>query len=349
MAENSGISWTDHTFNPWMGCTKVSAACKNCYAERDMDHRFKRVAWGPAGTRVLTSGKNWQQPIKWNREAGATGLRKRVFCASLADVFEDWYGPITHNKGNKLFTINGEEYFAESEYPECRLLTMNDVRHRLFRLIDATPHLDWLLLTKRPKNIIRMWQDVAGDYIPEAGMMNRPSHRSNVWIGTSVENQEYAEKRMPELLKCRDLAPVLFLSCEPLLGSVDLRSLPRIWCRACDRFEPDFAWNEPSPCFRWQTDTLAMIDWVIAGGESGPEARPSHPDWFRKLRDDCIHGGIPFHFKQWGEYASVSEVAGLGEHFKFEDATVRRVGTKAAGRTLDRVLHDAFPEVQHVV
>jgi protein gp37 len=102
MAENSGISWTDNTFNPWMGCTKVSPACKFCYAERDMDHRHGKVAWGPSGTRVLTSDQNWQKPVKWNREADKSGKRLRVFCASLADVFEDWQGPIVGPHGNRI-------------------------------------------------------------------------------------------------------------------------------------------------------------------------------------------------------------------------------------------------------
>lgn len=99
MAENSGIEWTDNTFNPWMGCTKVSPACQNCYAERDFDHRYGKVNWGPKGTRVKTSDANWRKPLKWNREAEKDGGRLRVFCASLADVFgpkartaePDWY------------------------------------------------------------------------------------------------------------------------------------------------------------------------------------------------------------------------------------------------------------------
>lgn len=159
MAENSKIEWTHHTFNPWMGCTKVSPACKHCYAERDMDHRYGKVAWGPNGTRVLTSDANWTKPLKWNREAESSGVRARVFCASLADLFEDWQGPILNNKGERLWidTASATWLFASKEDSERSELarqrgveagTMNDVRQRLFALIDQTPNLDWLLLTK---------------------------------------------------------------------------------------------------------------------------------------------------------------------------------------------------------
>ena len=104
MAENSKIEWTDHTFNPWMGCTKVSPACTNCYAERDFDHRYKKVKWGPTGTRVVTSDANWRKPLKWNRDAEGLPVRHRVFCASLADVFEDWDGEMLDHNGNRLFS-----------------------------------------------------------------------------------------------------------------------------------------------------------------------------------------------------------------------------------------------------
>ncbi len=162
--ENSGISWTDHTFNPWMGCTKVSPACKNCYAERDMDHRYGKVKWGDKGTRVLTSDANWSKPLKWNRDAVKVGAhasaasvenmvsaRPRVFCASLADVFEDWEGPVLNHIGERLFIDmqgGGDVWFYATKEEidaselmrqrECRPGTLDDVRARLFRLIDST-------------------------------------------------------------------------------------------------------------------------------------------------------------------------------------------------------------------
>jgi protein gp37 len=332
MAENSGIEWTDNTFNPWMGCTKVSPACKNCYAERDFDHRYQKVKWGPSGTRVVTSDANWRKPIKWNREAGEgfatfthpteglqkTPYRARVFCASLADVFEDWNGPMHDHNGNALWVDESGFWVTDDGMPgfayRKRHVTMNDVRHRLFKLIDTTPNLDWLLLTKRPENIGRMWPTYfPGGYIAEAGSMNEEGPRPNVWLGTSVENQEYANTRIPQLMQCRDLSPVLFLSCEPLVGPVDLAESIVCgcgdhgpYCIGCDR---------------------TFIDWVITGGESGPDARPCDPEWFQSLRDQCENDGIPFHFKQWGEF----------------DKHQIRVGKKTAGRLLDGRTHDGIP------
>jgi protein gp37 len=174
------------------------------------------------------------------------------------------------------------------------MANLDRMRRRLFALIDATSNLDWLLLTKRPENILSMWPDCA---IEPCETLHSDG-RKNVWLGTSVENQEYADKRIPALIQCRDLSPVLFLSCEPLLGSLDL----------------NFVRDNPP------------IDWVIVGGESGPNARPSHPDWFRSIRDQCSAAGVPFHFKQWGEF---------DEHQK-------RVGKKAAGRLLDGEEHGHF-------
>jgi len=273
MAENSGIEWTHHTFNPWMGCMKVSPACKFCYAERDMDNRFGRVSWGPAGTRVITSKANWKKPVQWDRDAKQRGIRYRVFCASLADVFEDWTANMTNPDG------------------QLGSATMQDMRSDLFRLIDATPNLDWLLLTKRPENIRRMWEPF--DWQAVGDMPRRP----NVWLGTSVETAQYLG-RIDALKASHGLCQNLFLSMEPLLGNVSTLG-----------------------------EYLDGIDWVIAGGESGPEARPTNPDWFRSVRDQCQTNNVPFFFKQWGEF----------------DSNGKRVGKKNAGRILDGVLHDDYP------
>ena len=194
MGANSKIEWTTHTFNPWRGCQKVSAGCANSYAEA-FSRRNPAVLgqWGPDGVRVIAKDSYWQQPLKWDRQAAAAGgPRPRVFCASLADVFE--------------------------RRPE-----LVEPRGRLFRLIDATPHLDWLILTKRPENIVGMMPAYFPNYLAEAGAMNQEAVRENVWLGTSVEDQAAADERIPELLKMP--ARVVFLSCEPLLGPVD-SSLP---------------------------------------------------------------------------------------------------------------------------
>lgn len=181
--ENSAIEWTDHTFNPWMGCTKVSPGCKFCYAETMMDTRYGKVQWGPQGKRVRTSDANWRKPLAWNRAAEFAGKRARVFCASLADVFED--------KVDQAAAMTGW-------------------RAELWDLIGQTPWLDWLLLTKRPEFVGRM--------VPPEWMTGY--WPANVWIGTSVEDQRRADERIPELLMIP--ATVRFLSVEPLLGPIDI-------------------------------------------------------------------------------------------------------------------------------
>jgi protein gp37 len=228
MAENSGIEWTHHTFNPWIGCTKVSAACDHCYAEA-WDQRFNGARWGAKADRTRTSAANWRKPLSWQKHADhfmeLEGQRQRVFCASLADVFDNH----TSIKA--------------------------DWRSDLWSVIRATPSLDWLMLTKRPQNIARFLPDDWGNGY------------SNVWLGTTVENQTEADRRIPHLTAVP--ASVHFLSCEPLLGHVSL--------------------------YRY----LRELKWVIAGGESGVNFRRADPDWFRSIRDQCTEYGVPFLFKQW--------------------------------------------------
>ena len=283
--QNSAIEWTDHTFNPWWGCIKVSPGCEHCYADT-LAHRYGFDVWGPAKTtsRRMMSENYWRQPHKWNKEAAASGVRRRVFCASMADVFE--------------------------EHPQ-----VIDARARLFNLIEATPALDWLLLTKRPENINAMvpWHGGVGRY---------HGWPANVWIGTSVENQEQADKRIPHLLRVP--AAVRFLSCEPLLGAVDLP-----WCKWCG------GWGDHD-CYAVDDDSPS-IDWVIVGGESGHGARPMHPAWARGLRDQCQAAGVPFFFKQWGNHLHHTQ-AHLSPRVWTEDEARRGfkdIGKHAAGRELD--------------
>jgi len=261
MGENSKISWCDHTFNPWMGCTKVSQGCKHCYAETLMDHRYGKVKWGPAGTRVRTSAANWRKPLQWNRQAEKEGRRYKVSCASLADVFED-----------------------RAELVPWRV--------DLLKLIGQTPHLDWLLLTKRPENVLSMITD-AGELLLVTGhradgvkILRWMKHGyeyapANVWIGTSVEDQQQAINRIPALLSIS--AAVRFLSCEPLLGPVDL------WPYTIPHFAADDPRHYPH---------RDGVEWVIAGAESGKGARWMDLDWVRKIRDQCAVQCIPFFFKQ---------------------------------------------------
>lgn len=175
MGKNSKIEWTHHTFNPWWGCVKVSEACKHCYAEAWAKRVGKKV-WGPKSERRFLSDAHWRQPIAWDREAERSGERHRVFCASMADVFED-----------------------RDELIEARA--------RLGALIEATPNLDWLVLTKRPQNAVRL--------SPWAGDWPR-----NVWAGTTVELQHRADELLPFLDQIP--AAVRFISAEPLLGPLEL-------------------------------------------------------------------------------------------------------------------------------
>jgi protein gp37 len=197
MAETT-IEWTatrqlggtvlpGYTFNPWIGCAKVSPACTNCYAEVETPARVSRAKgvelWGPKAARQVTSASNWRKPLAWNRAAAEAGQRRKVFCASLADVFED--RPDLHAP-----------------------------RQRLGELIAQTPNLDWLLLTKRPENLDRL--------IVADRLWDHDNPLSIVWLGVSVEDQRYAEERIPLLLGVP--ASVRFLSCEPLLEALDLRA-----------------------------------------------------------------------------------------------------------------------------
>ncbi|MBC7981321.1 MAG: phage Gp37/Gp68 family protein [Armatimonadetes bacterium] len=278
MAKNSSIEWTHHTFNPWWGCSKVSPACNHCYAETWAKRVGKKV-WGQDAPRRFFTDNHWAEPLKWNVEAERVGERRRVFCASMSDVFE-------------------------------RRAELNPWRERLWDLIEATPHLAWLLLTKRPQNIAKMarWDSVWPD---------------NVWLGTTVENQKYAKLRLPHLLKHK--ASVRFLSCEPLLGEVDLTP----WIKAAPR------------------QGLHGIDWVIAGGESGPGARPMLPQWARVLRDQAKKSGVAFHFKQWGHWVPEEIVTDEQKKSVLDIDGIRLVGMgkKDAGRELDGDIWNGLPLV----
>lgn len=286
MGETTEIQWTDSTFNPWWGCARVSEACQHCYAE-SWAKRFG-VEWGKKAERRTFGDKHWNEPLRWNRQADAAGVRRLVFCASMADVFED--------------------------HPE-----LPPERERLWELITATPALTWQLLTKRPENIMGM--------VPEAWLDGWPS---NVWAGTTVETQRWAEERLPHLLEVP--APVRFVSCEPLFGPVDLGLQVDHRCHERDHITTD-VWFQCLDCSTedrivdWTYPDGFQIDWVIAGGESGPKAQPSNPDWFRSLRDQCEAASVPYLFKQWGEF----------------DEAGNRVGKKAAGYVLDGRTHDGIP------
>lgn len=323
MAENSAISWTRHTWNPWMGCTKISPACDGCYAEALMDKRYGKVQWGNA-PRVRTGAHTWNDPLRWQRQAEKDGDRPFVFCASLADIFDNQVDP---------------QWRADA-----------------FDVMRKTPRLVYLLLTKRPQNIIKLAEAAGG--LP-----------TNAAIGTTIEDQKRADTNLPHLLiAAAALRPAFsFASLEPLLGPIDLR-----WAISQRRL--DIASGiQTRGHFSPGMETLGRLDWVIVGGETDQgehKSRPTHPDWFRDLRDDCAATGVPFHLKQWGEWTPGENVPHTvrgrrpSAHFFadewhigetnmsdpedgwMDEPDVYRIGKKLTGRMLDGVTHDAFPEVR---
>lgn len=345
MSANTKIEWADHTFNPWVGCTKISPACDHCYAEGWAKRSGKAagVVWG--GERRRTSESNWQQPLVWNRHAEIKinawdrfrdehGLsdaemevkqgfskprRPRVFCASLADV-------------------------CDNEVPVQWRVHLLDLIHR-------TPHLDWLLLTKRIGNAQSMLSVAARNLTGGAPTWWNPEAWPNIWIGATICNQAEADRDIPKLLAVP--AAKRFLSIEPMLGPVDIGLCD------CDHGSIPAPQNVGGvTCPKCNGTGGRMVDWVIVGGESGPKARPMHPDWVRSLRDQCVTTGTPFLFKQWGKWAPFSTHAAnycplgvapdgsrVGQDDQFTDdcALMYPFGKEAAGRMLDGREWDEVP------
>ena len=309
------IEWAHFTVNFWWGCTKVSEACQFCYAENIMSRfgpkLFGSGEWGkgtPRGNRLEQATK---ELLKINRKAKRDGIRYRVFINSMSDWLDD-------------------------EVPiEYLVALLNAIR--------LCPDIDLLLLTKRPQ----LWEhriSWAGStnfqglntYLIDDwyGGNNAPE---NVWIGTTVENQARANERIPHLLKIP--AKIRFLSCEPLLGEIDLYQAGAIklsagWSPTYS--DPDNGGGAPS------AEPVGLIDWVIPGGESGRQARPSQLEWFRLLRDQSRDAGIAFLFKQWGEYGP-NWLNDDGGKMIPDSMWMDRFGKKASGRLLDGVEHNEFP------
>lgn len=335
MAENSAISWTDHTFNPWIGCTKVSPACDGCYTEALMggEGRFARVQWGAPGqgdgTRDRTAPSTWKQPKKWNREAAAAPGRTFVFCASLADVFDNAV-PI-------------------------------EWRRDLFDLIRETPNLTWLLLTKRPGNILKLFHEAIDMDSQHEPLSDYWPH--NAALMTTCEDQPRADMNIPKLLAAAAILKPAFtgVSMEPLLGPVDLTALrgeygdhhhTRDALRGTGRGWPGATIGGVS-----SSAGLPRLDWIITGGETDQgvhKARPADPAWFRSLRDQCAAAGVPFHFKQWGEWQPFmgqvpTNANPRGVHHFDQSlgaAPVFKLGKEHDPCTLDGVRHRARPEVR---
>jgi protein gp37 len=302
------IEWCDYTANFWRGCQKVSAGCANCYADAQSKRSPDVLGiWGPPGVgrRVVAAESYWRLPEQWDRKAAKDGVRRRVFCGSLMDWAEDWEGPMHASAEEPLVTGDGATWHGSHHGPGAaeRLVTMNDVRRRMFDTTKRTRNLDWLLLTKRPENVPAIAAELSGFY-------DFFAEQSQYWLGTSIEDQATADVRIPALLRIP--AAIRFLSVEPLLGPVDLEP----WLH-CDGFCP----QSPQPDGAYHFDRCPIqpdgskpkIDWVIVGSESGPNARPMNEDWVRSLRDQCQAAVVLFFYKQrteGGKKVSLPELDG---------------------------------------
>jgi len=319
VGDKTKIEWTDATWNPVTGCTKVSAGCKFCYAERD----FNRPYPGRAFTDVRTHPDRLDQPLRWRRP-------RRVFVNSMGDLF--------HDKVEDDFLDECFAVMALADKHTFQILTKRP--ERMLRYFGPSDELDGLTRDCLVEGTAqKLYFERTGENPDQWLAVHWPV--KNVWFGVSVEDQVTADERIPLLLKTP--ATVRFVSYEPALGPVDLtRSIPCGYY--CDE---SVGHVDHGP-----NGNLAGIDWVIAGGESGPQARPSDPDWFRSVRDQCQASGVPFFFKQWGEWAPVQYHHDGKAYLKisvpmpdamkpsmreivWDGANLARVGKKSAGRLLD--------------
>lgn len=297
MSAATKIEWADSTFNPVIGCTKVGPGCDNCYAEELMAHRMKVVRWGAGAARKRTSESNWKEVLRWNRQGfyecsvcGARGTIKQIGenpCPS--EEFGPIHTPIPARR--RVFCASLSDWL-DNEWPIEWLVDLLD-------LIRRTPNLDWLLLSKRIGNWRKrieeayQWCEVRavnadGAEFERAKALGLWLDRwlcgdppANAWLGSTVVNQAEADRDVPKLLAVP--AQVRFLSMEPLLGAITF------WTRWT------LEYSEPH------------LDWVIVGGESGPHARPMHPDWALDIARQCREAGVPHLFKQWGEWLPINQ------------------------------------------
>lgn len=337
MGEQTRIEWAHHTFNGWTGCDAISPACDHCYAKPLVEGRLGRSF----DERVRNAPSTWAQPDRWNRKALADGVRRRVFCSSLSDVWDN-------------------------QVPIEWLVDLLDV-------VRETTGLDWMLLTKRPMNILKRLKlaidvAIATDRPALTGWLYAWAHKRqpppNVWLGVTVENQAMADLRLPFLLDAP--AAIYFVSAEPLLGPVNLRAIPRRYDGHWGTF--DALAGKWAPIGDMDPGYVReRIRLVIGGGESGAKARPTLPAWPRGLRDDCAVTEAAFFWKQWGEWTpgeNVTRTRGIvrtafwfDDHWSFDtedlagdgghiddEPDLYRVGKEAAGRLLDSVEHSGMPD-----
>lgn len=320
MSDKTKIEWTDATWSPVTGCDPISTGCKNCYAKREVEQRWsknpKSVFFGRAFNDVQCHESALSQPLSWKKP-------KKIFVCPRADLFHD-------------------------DVPDSFI-------DRVFAVIALAPQHTFQILTKRARRmqeymseggrasaVLDLVRNSELGYIANQDKLPPQSWPlSNVWLGVSIEDQAAADERIPLLLDTP--AATRWISAEPLLGPVSLR-----WLAAFPENSPNTATN---PSGRTNhLDGLRRLDWVVVGGESGPKARPMSPDWARGLRKQCADSGVPFYFKQWGEWIPMlGQRDGVPVKQKIETTDgwiMGWAGTKATGRMLDGVLHDDYPEVR---
>lgn len=316
MSDKSRIEWTETTWNPVTGCTKVSRGCKNCYALRDwarLSANPQTVYYGREFTDVMCHPERLEQPLRWTKP-------RRIFVNSMSDLFHE---DVPDDFIEQIFNVMEKSVAELNHSGNCG---------HVFQI-----------LTKRPERmrdfVSRWWRSYQKEGVEP--------YMGYIWLGVSVEDQATADERIPLLLQTP--AAVRWLSMEPLLGPVDLNAMSRTPGAAKDEITADD--DRYGPPLGGDNG----IDWVVVGGESGFKARPMHPDWVRSLRDQCQAAGVPFFFKQWGEWlpgeypawpetADYLDVSRKGHFFKDDRQWMDRVGKKAAGRTLDGRTWDEYPE-----
>lgn len=355
MSDKTGIEWTNATWNPVTGCTKVSAGCKHCYAERDWARLSANQTTryhGRKFTDVQSHSDVLALPIRWTKP-------RRIFVNSMSDLF---HPDVPDAIIDSAFGVMWACLYGRNEQPGhvFQVLTKRPERMRAYLQQDRRE--SWAHAAIHYGG----GSDPDGLYDQTMEEAKRPHPR--IWLGVSIEDQSAADERIPLLLETT--AAVRWISAEPLLGAVDLANI---------KVPPEHDKLNHSGFYPSRFNALtaeyddkhyhqppAAIDWVVVGGESGPKARPMHPQWARDLRDQCAAAGVPFIFKQWGEWApptKIEDLRFLGDmmragkavhvygngrehdgHFRKGDEHMLRVGKKLAGRLLDDVQHDGYPK-----
>lgn len=330
MSDRTGIEWTDATWNPVTGCSKVSAGCKHCYAERDwarLSANKQTRYFGRAFTDVRCHADVLDQPLRWRRP-------RRIFVNSMSDLF---HPDVPDEFVDEVFAV-----MALAKQHVFQVLTKRPERMRAHPIFSHSGRCLWVGIRQAAERLFGIDPGPVGKTLP------------NVWLGVSVEDQAAADERIPLLLDTP--AAVRWISAEPLIGPVRLDRIMRAsqyddWTY-CDNALDGFRATKCGGTYG------SHLDWVVVGGESGPKARPMHPDWVRSIRDQCAEAGVPFLFKQWGEWFPVSigqsgALVGTWNGSTFlpgwsdimsPDSNMVRAGRKSFGsRLLDGITHDGYP------